>query len=177
MNYPSCNNGKYKKAVLCLVFVFLTILITGCTAVSDGPETTDEEVQVNGTTDSTDNSTENNGETGMTKENGEHELTLSGFVAEDVPENATIVEYNGSSIEDSGFITRLLEEIRTEGRGSARTKDRHVVENASELYGNLPIFVPEDGAVRGPDGSPYPSGVYVRYKNETVFFTDGIETL
>jgi len=161
-----------RKATLCLVFVLMTISITGCTAVSDGSETTDKEAPtpINKSTDTTDNNAENN-QSRMTSERNENEFTLSGFVAEDVPENATVVEYNGSLLENSERMAELLDEIRSEGK----VTNKEVGGNASELYGDLPIFVPENGAVWGPEDRPYPPGVYVRYKNEIVFLTDGIE--
>jgi len=162
------------KPEVCLAFVLVLVLLSGCVGVSDTQNTTDASFQNNNTTNADGNTTQPENRT-ATKPR--YETGFSGFVAEDVPENATVVEYNNSSIEDSEIITRLLKEIHEEGTGRVRTEDRQVGENASELYGNLPIFVPEEGAVRGPDGSPYPPGVYARYRNVTVFFTDGLQTL
>lgn len=87
--------------------------------------------------------------------------------AEDVPENATVVEYENSSASGSEVVTSLLEEAYENGSASVRVMNgSRADESFSEVIEDLP-FSPSPSV--SDDSELSIPGNYIRYRNETVF--------
>jgi len=95
--------------------------------------------------------------------------------AEDVPENATVVEYENSPASGSEIVTSLLEEAYENGSASVRVMNgSRADESFSEVIEDLPFSPSPD---LSDDTELSIPGNYIRYRNETIFLHQGVVPL